>query len=323
MKHSTLHQHYIANGVSWRKCATPWSFPSIRNMKYISKLYTQREVKDNRLLVSQQLLIQLCSAALDNFIGYNAWLVRVLFICALAFSMWICEYSSVQVWKKLTNKFDKDHNLRFLAIRVSKKGLTTKFESDKTSKQGDPIKHRTMFWKKLPDFVRSVMYSYRILRKGSHFFSMEDGWPLERNDFLNILEACPLNTLWCHLAVTPHSFRQGRASTKVNEGVLIEEVKHSYRWSQNSKAFDAYCRTDLMMLWTDAMYNAYPKSRKNWSSKRLAFISKHLIQTKGWAPDHLHHVLLAEEFLVQFAEIKDELPDSNPCIRGYCVHEHS
>ena len=69
-----------------------------------------REVKDNKLLVSQELLVQLCETALVLFTGYSACLARAIFISAWGFSMRICEYCNV--WKKLTDKFEENHNLR-------------------------------------------------------------------------------------------------------------------------------------------------------------------------------------------------------------------
>ena len=54
-----------------------------------------REVKDNKLPVSRELLIQLCEAALVIFTGYTACLARAIFISAWAFSMRICEYCNV------------------------------------------------------------------------------------------------------------------------------------------------------------------------------------------------------------------------------------
>ena len=59
-----------------------------------------RELKDNRLPVSMELLQQLCNIALGIFFGYQACLAGVLFICVWAFSMRIYDYSSVKVWKK-------------------------------------------------------------------------------------------------------------------------------------------------------------------------------------------------------------------------------
>ena len=171
-----------------------------------------------------------------------------------------------------------------------------------------------MFWKKLPDFAKPVMLAYRILRKGTNFFSKEDGTALDRNDSLNILEPCLLHTGWCHLVVTPHSFRQGRASTEVNEGVSIEEIKHSCRWCATSKAFDAYCRTDLVMMRPDAIYREYPQSCKCWKMKRLSWIMRHFVQTTGPAKKHAHHMMLSEEFPEQFEEMKalNELPENYP-----------
>ena len=273
-----------------------------------------REVKDNKLPVSRELLVLLCEAALVVFTGYSACLARAIFISAWAFSMWICEYCNIQVWKKLTDNFEENHNLRYSAIKVTKRGLTAHFLSDKSSKAGDPIKRRSVFWKKLPDFVKPVMLAYKILRRGMNFFSKEDGTALDRNDFLNILEPCLLHTSWCHLVVTPHSFCQGRASIEVNEGMSIEEIKHSCRWSNSSKAFDTYCRIDLVMMHPDAIHHEYPQSHKKWITKRLGWITKHFVQTPGPANKHAHYMMLSEECPEQFTELKaaGELPENYP-----------
>ena len=273
-----------------------------------------REVKDNKLPVSRELLIQLCEAALVIFTGYTACLARAIFMSAWAFSMWICEYCNIQVWKKPMDNFEENHNLWYFTIKVTKRGLTACFLSDKMSKAGDPIKRCLVFWKKLPDFAKLVMLAYKILRRGTNFFSKEDGTALDWNDFLNILEPCLLHTSWCHLVVTPHSFCQGRALTEVNEGVSVEEIKHSCRWSNSSKAFDAYCRTDLVMMHPDVIHREYLQSHKNWKTKHLSWITRHFVQMPGLAEKHAHHMMLLEEFPEQFEEIKalKELPENYP-----------
>ena len=134
-----------------------------------------REVADCKVPVSRELFIEMCNAAMDIFMGHTAYLACALFICAWAFTMYILEYSSVSVWQKPTDKSNKVHNIRYHAIRVTKRSLTVWFISDKTAKVGDPIKHRTVFWKRLPDFAKGVMHCYEILHKGETYFSMEDG----------------------------------------------------------------------------------------------------------------------------------------------------
>ena len=137
------------------------------------------EVTDCRIPVSRELLIEMCNAAMEIFTGYTTCLARSLLICAWAFSMRISEYSLVSLWKKPTDKEDKSHNIRYYAIRVSSRGLSVQFISDKTAKAGDPIKHRTISWKRLPDFAKGVMKCYEILRKGPTYFCMEDSQPLD------------------------------------------------------------------------------------------------------------------------------------------------
>ena len=255
-----------------------------------------REVTDCRIPVSRELLIEMCNAALEIFTGYTACLARALFICAWAFSMRISEYSSVSLWKKPTDKEDKSHNIRYYAIRVSSHGLSVRFISDKTAKAGDPIKHRTISWKLLPDFAKGVMKCYEILRKGPTYFCMEDGQPLDRNAVLNLMEPCLLHTSWCHLAMTAHSWRQGRASTEFNEGRPINDIKYDCRWTESSKAFDTYCRTDLVTMRPHEIFEQFPQSRKVWHDAGLVFISNKLIMTAGEVPGHPHHTVLVDEF---------------------------
>ena len=178
--------------------------------------------------------------------------------------MRISEYSSVAVWKKPTDKSDKSHNIRYYAIWVSKRGQSVKFISDKTAKTGDPIKHRTILWRRLPDFAKGLMRCYEILRKGANYFCTEDGQLLDRNAVLNLMEPCLLHTSWCHLAVMPHSWHQGRASMEFNEGRPINDIKYDCRWSENSKSFDAYCRTDLVTMHPHEIFEEFPQSRKTW-----------------------------------------------------------
>ena len=153
-----------------------------------------REVTDCRIPVSRKLLIEMCNAAIEIFTGYTTCLAKALLICACAFSMRISEYSSVAIWKKPTDKSDKSHNIRYYPIRVSKRGLSVRFISDKTAKTGDPIKHRTISWKRLPDFAKGVMRCYEILRKGTNYFCTEDDQPLDRNAVLNLMGPCLLHT---------------------------------------------------------------------------------------------------------------------------------
>ena len=265
-----------------------------------------KEVKDNRLPISRQLLVELCAAADKIFVGYLACLARVMFVCAWAFAMRIGEYSDVRVWCKPTQKFDLGHNVRWQAIRLSDIGITCKFISDKTARSGDPIKHRTVPWSKLPPFARSVVEAYNIMREGDRFFCLEDGRPLDRNAVLNILEPCLAMTRWFPLHITPHCFRQGRSSVEVSEGSHISDVQHSCRFVDGSRAFDAYCRTDLVELQPEKIYADMPQCRRKWTNKRLCFIATKLVQTEG-GRDHPFVAQVEKYFPRQYKKIKHRL----------------
>ena len=152
----------------------------------------------------------------------------------------------------------------------------------------------------MPDFAKSVMKCYEILRKGATYFCTEDGQPLDRNAILSLMEPCLLHTSWCHLVVTPHSWCQGRASTEFNEGRPINDIKYNCRWTENSKAFDAYCCTDLVTMRPHEIFEQYPQSRRVWHNARLVFISNKLIMTAGEVPGHPHHTVLVDEFHEQY-----------------------
>ena len=271
-----------------------------------------REVKDNCLPVSRELLNQLCQAALDVFVGYTASLARALFICAWAFSMRICEYSAVRVWRRPTQKFNMAHNIRFTAIRTSTIGITCRFLSDKTSKAGDPIKHRMVPWSKLPPYAQGAISAYELMRQGQNYFCMEDGRELDRNAMLNLLEPCLLMMSWSRLSITPHSFHQGRVSQEVFENEHIEDVKHSCRFVGVSKSFDAYCHTDLIALSPEKIFQDFKTSRHRYTDSRICFVAQKLIQTRGPGVTHKFVLQLQKTIPKQFKRVKKEMPERFP-----------
>ena len=129
---------------------------------------------------------------------------------------------------------------------------------------------------------------------------------------LNLMEPCLLHTSWCHLAVTPHSWCQGRASTEVNEGRSITDIKFDCRWSERSKAFDAYCHTDLITMHPHEIYEQFPQSQKQWHDTRLLFIANKLVMTAGTVPGHPHHTVLVDEFSEQYKCMESEMPTVYP-----------
>ena len=111
-----------------------------------------KDIKDNKVLVLVELLIQLCSAADKLFSGYTVKLAKAIFITAWAAYLRISEYSRT--------KEGNQHNLRRNAIITSVDGLSIKFLTDKTTKESDPIKHRLIHWWALPrgsEELRKIM----------------------------------------------------------------------------------------------------------------------------------------------------------------------
>ena len=128
---------------------------------------------------------------------------------------------------------------------------------------------------------------------------------------------------------TPHSWYQGRASTEVNEGCSINDIKYDCRWLEKSKAFDAYCCTDLVTMCPHEIYKKFPQSCKEWHDAHLVFIANKLVMTAGSVPKHPHHMIMEEEFQEQFQRIKDELSTVYPaqdvlvCISSLCTDAES
>ena len=119
-----------------------------------------KEIRDNRLPVSKQLLAELVAGADKVLVGHNKLLAKTLFTTAWAFSMRISEFSLTKVasWKKI-----KSHNIWANSVRTSDVGLSVTFESDKTSKFSQGLKHRTVVCRKLPGFTRKLVKDYTAI----------------------------------------------------------------------------------------------------------------------------------------------------------------
>ena len=113
-----------------------------------------KELKDDRLPVSAALLVQLCDSANLFFNDYTASLAKAIFTCAWSFSMRVSEYSGS---KTSGRNINTSHNIRKNSVRTSRVGLTITFESDKTTKFGKSIKHRTVIWSKIPVNAKDIV----------------------------------------------------------------------------------------------------------------------------------------------------------------------
>ena len=92
----------------------------------------------------------------------------------------------------------------------------------------------------------------------------------------------------------------------------INDIKYDCRWSEKSRSFDAYCRTDLVTMHPHEIYEEFPQSCRVWHDARLVFIANKLIMTAGPVPGHPHHTVLIDEFYEQYQRIKDQLPTAYP-----------
>ena len=268
-------------------------------------------MKDNRLPVSQKLLTQLCDAADTYLTEYSRTLAKSMFICTWAFGMRVSEYS-----RKKPNRACRvpSHNVRENSIRTSEFGLSIVFHSDKTSQFNNAVKHRTLQWAKLPDCTRAAVERYSEIRPhgAPTFFCHFDGKELTRSEVLNLLHVCLLSTEWRHLNITPHSFHQGYASERLLVGDNIGDIQNHARWTERTKAFEAYARSDLVTLSPADILKIDPKYQKRWTADRLKYLIQHVIETPGAAASHPFTLVLRLHFNNADSTLKKYFPEKFP-----------
>ena len=233
-----------------------------------------KELKDNKVPVSRELLRQLCEAADSVFNDYNATLAKVLFLTAWGGYMRVSEYS------RTSAKEGNKHNIRSNAVLTSTAGISITFHSDKTSRGSNPMKHRFIAWKRLPKLAKQAFTDYKALRpkQAYNFFCREDGAELTRSYVLNLLETCLLLTDYRNMSVSPHCFRLGAASHDRLQGVPMREIEDRGRWGPKSKAIEAYTHQDLVVLHPSTLWEERPVYRKYWPHQRLVFITKSVVE---------------------------------------------
>ena len=271
-----------------------------------------KEIKDNKFPITLNLLNLLVEVTNKVLRGYNATLAKALFLCAWAFSMRICEYTDTE--SKAKKIIPSSHNLRARAIRTSEEALSCTFKSDKTSKFERALKHRSVNWKLLPGYAREVVEKYMKIRPpAKNFFCLRDGRALVRNDFLNLLDVCLLQTGWATIHTTPHCFRQGRCSQQNVENVDIAMLKFDGRWSlKNDTVVDSYVRSDIATLVPEKILEDFPKARPKWTDKRLIYIAENMVETAGTGKGHAFYQALKKRLPEQFTRIEKDLPAQYP-----------
>ena len=270
-----------------------------------------KEIRDNWLPVSRKLLLQLCAAADLYLQGYNQALAKSLFICTWAFAMRISEYS--QTRSKSTRRMGS-HNIRSNSIRTSSIGVSIVFHSDKTATFAQAVKHCTVKWECLPDIARAAIEEYISLRPqgAGTFFCNYEGSELRRHDVLNLLHMCLLGSDWRHLNITPHSFRQGYALEALLVGESISEIRNQARWTESSKAFEAYARSNLISLDPVEILQIDDKYRKSWTTERIKHLMQYIVEAPREAKSHPFMIMLGKEFSNGHKILRDYTPGVFP-----------
>ena len=164
-----------------------------------------KSTKDDRLPVSRELLIQLCARADKMLKGFNKKWAKAIFMSTFGFCMRLSEFADQ---KSYCCGLMLNYNLKSSCIRIADSDFSAAFESDKTSMKGNPVKHCTILWEDLPPGAKAIIENYDNSHPDSTwFFCKNDKWTLTRNEALNLLDLCLLQTNWRHLKITPHSFR--------------------------------------------------------------------------------------------------------------------
>ena len=239
--------------------------------------------------VSMELLNQLVVASDKVLVGYNAIPTKAMLVGAWSFSMRVCEMTT-------TGEKDAGHNLKGNAIKISDLGLSTAFESDKMAKFNDCIKRHMIVWSRLPPYTNKVIEDYKSVRpvESDYFFCHKEGRPLTRDDFRNLLDLCLIHMDWAFLNMTPHGLRQGRATHETLQGIEMATILHSGHWTDKSKAFNAYARTDFIALLPSQIMTDYPQCKKKWTTPHLQFLLKNTLESTGSPDSHPHWQCLKE-----------------------------
>ena len=193
--------------------------------------------------------------------------------------------------------------------------LSCVFQSDKTYRYSRVIKHRSIDWKLLPPHAKVIMDAYMDSRpaEATFFFCTEDGRPLYRSDFINMLDTCLLQTDWANIKITPHAFRQGRICQESLTGQTpLDRLIYDGRWRKDSDAIEHYTRTDYCALLPSQIWKDFPEARRKWSAARLAFLSEYIVESEGAKENHPHIKAMRQHCPVQYAKIAAALPAEFP-----------
>ena len=141
------------------------------------------------------------------------------------------------------------------------------------------------------------MQEYDELRpKGaSTFFCREDGRPLRRCDVVDIIDVCLIMTDWCKINITPHCFRVGKASYDTLMG-KSRDIRFEGRWGEDSKAFEAYSKPNLVCLSPKILYNDFSQFRKKWRPARIQFLARCIVETTGSRDEHPFQAVVERNF---------------------------
>ena len=267
---------------------------------------------DDKLPVSRELLAALCNVAPTVLQSYDVKLARAIFICMFAGFMRCWEYTEVKGnWP--------NHNLLENAIICTDDKLGISFWSDKCS-YNDPMVDAMVDWKFLPDRAKVMLQQYMAMKPKNlgYFFVKEDGQPLSREYFTNLLDVCILHTPWRFLHCMPHCFHAGGVSFTCLDGKSrsITDVKYFGCWVPRSKAIDHYTKTIFIAMNPKQIMHEAEHYNRVWKNKRLTYIARNVVQTHSIPGiHHVHEVMLRKYFPSYVKQNMQYMPAIYPSIQ--------
>ena len=109
----------------------------------------------------------------------------------------------------------------------------------------------------------------QIRPDAKHFFCRQDGRPVIRQFFVNVLDVCLLQTDWAPMTLTPHSFRQGRLCQGLFDGEDLAKLIRDGRWSMSSAAVEHYKRMSFAALTPQEIVQQCPEFHREWTAKKI------------------------------------------------------
>ena len=211
-----------------------------------------------------------------------------------------------------------NHNLLNHSSICTDDKLGISFWSDKCSYSDPTVKHRMVDWGFLPLGSKVMVEEYIQvkLKHTTYFFVKEDGQPLSRDYFVNLLDVCILHVDWRFLNCMPHAFCSGGASFTWLDGESIVAVKYFARWGPKLKVVYHYTKTIFVTMKPQKIFQVAEQYRWPWRSAQLNYIAHNVVQMYAKpGKRHPHQLMMQKFFPAYFQKNKQHIPAIYPSMQ--------